>query len=174
MQRQKAIARGAKSRHTPRCSVWASHAALVGLEARRARAQYLHRHGIFQWYHSATQPPREVLLSALPGTYLVLRKAGEIDILTWRLLSSRRSLADRTHCAHPRPPYNQLPGRDLVPNRRTRPHAVRPVSCWAHSCRSTPKRVPTARCLTPIQLDGLPMRACKPVAQKFLAVHDCG
>jgi putative SOS response-associated peptidase YedK len=38
-----------------------------------------------------------------------------------------------------------------------------------------PQTRPTASCLTPIQLDGLPMRDCKPVAQKkLLVVDDCG
>jgi hypothetical protein len=38
-----------------------------------------------------------------------------------------------------------------------------------------PKTRPTARYLTPIQSDGLPMRDCKPAVQKMLlVVHDCG
>ena len=35
---------------------------------------------------------------------------------------------DRAHRAHPRPTADELPGGGIVPNRRARPHAVRPMS----------------------------------------------
>jgi hypothetical protein len=49
--------------------------------------------------------------------------------------SHRRVLADawrpRRDCPHPRPTANELSRGDIVPNRRARPHAVRPMRCGA-------------------------------------------
>jgi hypothetical protein len=68
---------------------------------------------------------------------------------------------DRAHRAYSRPPANQLPGSGIVPNRCTRPHAVRSMSRGASRPkraadrgRSIPTRC-TARGITPIQPVGL-------------------
>src|SRR5262249_11168910 len=48
-----------------------------------------------------------------------------------------RRARDRTHRAHPRPTADELPGRGVVPGRRTRPEAVRPMSRGA-ACPDEP------------------------------------
>jgi hypothetical protein len=69
------------------------------------------------------------------------------------------------HIAHPRPPANELPGGDIVPKRRTRPAAIRPMSCGAMCPNEppprqiNPKRVAQRVALTPIQQVGSPARA---------------
>ena len=77
-----------------------------------------------------------------------------------------------THRAHPRPTAQELPGRGVVPGRRPRPDAVRPMSRGA----ACPDEPPTeanqyqTRCTasgpTPIQPDGSSGRASSPDVQK--------
>jgi hypothetical protein len=83
-----------------------------------------------------------------------------------------RSTRDRTHRAHPHPAADQLPRRAVVPNRRTRPHAVRPITprgsvprpAAGHG-RSTPNARHHELIHTDPQ-DGTPPRVTSPDMQK--------
>jgi hypothetical protein len=83
-----------------------------------------------------------------------------------------RRARDRTHRAHPHPAADELPGGGIVPNRRARPAAIRPMSRGA-SCpdeppiqADQPQTRCTASCLTPIETDGSPARDRQPDVQK--------
>ena len=83
-----------------------------------------------------------------------------------------RRARDRAHRAHPRPAADELPGGRIVPHRRARPHAVRPMSRGAACPDEPPTKADqpqtrcTASCLTPIQPDGSPARARSTDVQK--------
>ena len=71
-----------------------------------------------------------------------------------------RRARDRAHRAHPHPAADQLPGAGVVPDRRARPDAVRPMSRGAACPDEPPTEADqphtccTASCLTPIPPDG--------------------
>jgi hypothetical protein len=91
-----------------------------------------------------------------------------------------RGAGDRAYRAHPRPAADELPGGRIVPNRRTRPAAVRPVSRGAcaptsrHRGRSTLNAShsewhhtdPAARTAT--------ARSFNRLAKMRHLMHDCG
>ena len=83
-----------------------------------------------------------------------------------------RCARDRAHRAHPHPAADQLPGAGVVPDRRARPDAVRPMSRGAACPDEPPTKADqphtrcTASCLTPIPPDGSPVHASPPDVQK--------
>jgi hypothetical protein len=92
-----------------------------------------------------------------------------------------RSARDRAHRAHSRPPTNQLPGRDIVPNRSTRFAPIRPMSAGASRPKneppdrgtSTPTRC-TASSITPSGPVGPRERARSTDRKMRRVMHDYG